>query len=166
MLFGEGGVESGAGGEDAGDFAADDFFGELGVFHLVADGDAVAFAEKAIEVVFSGVVGDAAHGELAFAVAGGEGELELAAGGDGVVVEELVEIAHAEEEEGVGIFTLGRGPLAHEGGEFGVFGWGFFVWISVGREERGGVFIGRRSQAGVAEGFCSGSGWGLSLITC
>src|SRR5262249_27479003 len=98
FILAEGGVERGAGREDAGDFAADDFFGELWVFHLFADGDAEAFAEEAGEVGFDGVVGDAAHGDLALAVACGEGELELAAGGDGVVVEELVEVAHAEKE--------------------------------------------------------------------
>jgi len=119
LLLAERAVEGCAGGEDAGDFAADDLFGELGVFHLVADGDAIAFAEKAGEVLLHGVVRDAAHGLGAFAVACGEGELELAADGDRVIIEELVEVAHAEEEERIGIFALGGGPLAHEGGEFG-----------------------------------------------
>ena len=50
LLFAERGVEGGAGGEDAGDFATDDFLGELGVFHLVADSDAVAFAQQAGQV--------------------------------------------------------------------------------------------------------------------
>ena len=44
LLLRERGIERGAGGEDAGHFAADDFLRQLGVFHLVADGDAEAAA--------------------------------------------------------------------------------------------------------------------------
>jgi len=116
LLLAERGIESGAGGEDAGDFAAHDFFSELGIFHLVADGDAITHAQQACEVAFDGVIGDAAHRLGTLTVARGEGELKLAADGDGVVVKKLVKIAHAEEEQGVGIFALGRRPLAHEGG--------------------------------------------------
>ncbi len=112
-------VERGAGGEHARDFAADDLLGELGVFHLVADGDAVALAQQAREVLLDCVIRHAAHGLRALAVARGQGQLQLAADGHGVVVEELVEVAHAEEEQGVGILALGRGPLAHEGRQIG-----------------------------------------------
>src|SRR5580658_8301732 len=92
----ESGVEGGAGSQDSGDFAANYLLGELGVFHLFADGDAEAFAQQALQVSLSRVVGDAAHGDGAFAVTGGEGDLQLPGGGDGVVVEEFVEVAHAE----------------------------------------------------------------------
>ncbi len=40
------GIERGAGREDARDFAADDLLRELGVFHLLADGDAVALCSS------------------------------------------------------------------------------------------------------------------------
>jgi len=116
LFLAECGVECRAGGEDACDFATDDLLGELGVFHLFADGDAETFAQQALQIPFGCVVGDAAHGDGAFAVAGGEGDLQLAGGDEGVVVEELVEVAHAEEEQGVGVFLLGRCPLAHEWG--------------------------------------------------
>jgi hypothetical protein len=53
---------------------------------------------------------------LAFFVAGGEGELELGGGGFGVVEEELVEVAEAEEEQGVGVLAFGGQVLAHERG--------------------------------------------------
>ncbi len=119
LLLAEGVVEGGAGGEDAGDFAADDLLGELGVLHLVADGNAVALAQELGQVAIDGVVGDAAHGLRALAIARRQGELQFAADGDGVVVEELIEVAHAEEEQGVGILALGRGPLAHEGCQVG-----------------------------------------------
>ncbi len=55
-------VNCGSGGEDPGDFAADDLLGELGIFHLLADGDPVALAQQAGEVIVGGVVGHATHG--------------------------------------------------------------------------------------------------------
>ncbi len=111
------GVDGGAGGEDAGDFAADDGFGGPGIFHLLAEGNAVAFAEETLEVAAGGVIGDAAHGYGAGFVAGCEGELEFARGDDGVFVEELVEVAEAEEDEGVGVGVFGGAMLPHDGGE-------------------------------------------------
>ena len=116
LLGGEGWIERSAGSEDAGDFAAHDFLRQLRVFHLVADGDAIAETEEARDVVFRGVVGDAAHGHAAFFVARGEGELQLAGGGFGVVEEELVEVAEAEEEQRVGVLAFGGQVLAHERG--------------------------------------------------
>ena len=41
-------------------------------------------------------------------------ELQLAAHRHRIVVKQLVKIAHAEEEQGIGIFAFGRRPLAHE----------------------------------------------------
>ena len=109
-------VEGGSGGQDAGYFTTDDFFGEFGVLHLFADGDAEAFAQEALQVTVGGVIGNAAHGNGAFAVAGGEGDLELAGGGFGVVEEELVEVAEAKEEQGVGVLAFGGQVLTHERG--------------------------------------------------
>ena len=63
------------------------------------------------------MIGDAAHGNGALFVAGGEGDLEFAGGDDGVIVEELVEVAHAEEDEGVGVLALGSHELLHDRGE-------------------------------------------------
>ena len=88
--------------------------GEPGVLHLVADGDPVALAQQPREVGFDGMVGNAAHGLGALAVARRQRELQLAADHYGVVVEQLVKVAHAEEEERIRILALGQGPLAHE----------------------------------------------------
>jgi hypothetical protein len=109
------------GGDDAGDFAADDFFAGAGSFHLLADGDAVAFGDEAGEVAIGGVVGDAGHGDGLFGVfiAGGEGDFEFAGGDDGVVHEELVEVAHAEEEQGAGHLLFDAVILPHERRGFG-----------------------------------------------
>ncbi len=115
------GVENGdvggsAGSYDAGDFAADEFFAGAGLFHLLADGDFETGADEAGDVAVGGVIRDAAHGYglTFFAIAGGEGDLEFARGDDGVFVEEFVEVAEAEEEEGVGIAGFYRVVLLHE----------------------------------------------------
>ncbi len=114
------GVDGGAGREDAGDLAADDGLGGLGVFHLLAERDAIALAQQALEVGSGGVVGDAAHGHGLGLVAGGEGELQLARGDQGVLVEELVEVAEAEEEQRVGVRVLGGAVLSHDRGKVAV----------------------------------------------
>jgi hypothetical protein len=45
--------------------------------------------------------------------------LQFTAHGHRIVVEELVEISHAEEEQGIGILPLGRRPLTHKRREVG-----------------------------------------------
>src|SRR5436190_8082266 len=55
-------VHGSAGCDDAGDLALDELPGDLGVFYLIADGDAVAALDQSRDVAFGGVVGDAAHG--------------------------------------------------------------------------------------------------------
>src|SRR5207244_4237063 len=69
-------VHGGAGRDDAGNLALDEFFRDARVFHLIADGDAVAFLDETRDVVFGGVIGDAAHGDggAFFLVARGEGD--------------------------------------------------------------------------------------------
>ena len=39
------------------------FLAGRGIFHLVADGDAMAFLDEARDVAFGGVIGHAAHGD-------------------------------------------------------------------------------------------------------
>src|ERR1044071_1552581 len=94
-------VDGRAGRDDADDLAADELLRLGRVFGLLADGDAVAFADQARDVARDGVVRDAAHGDglAALLVARGQGYLQLARAGDGVLEEEFVEVAEAEEEE-------------------------------------------------------------------
>lgn len=103
-----------AGAEDAGDFAADELAG--GDFaDLVANGDAFAGFDEFGHVGAGAVVGDAAHGDVA---AFGEGDVEEGRGLAGVVEEHFVEVAEAEEEEGVGgKLAADVLVLAHHGGE-------------------------------------------------
>ncbi len=147
-------VERGAGRQDACDLAADDLFGELGVLHLLADGDAVALVQETAEVAFDRVIGNAAHRDLAFAVAGGEGDLELAGGGFRVVVKELVEVAHAEEEQGVRMQGLRGKVLPHEGSLYRIGGvsWG------AGRHRNASIEHFARRCRGLGHGWC-----GLSI---
>ena len=57
----QGGIDGSARCEHARDLAADDLFGELGILHLFANGDPVALAQQAGEVIVGGVVGHPAH---------------------------------------------------------------------------------------------------------
>ena len=92
------------------------FFASRRVFHLVADGDAVALLDQPRDVAFGRVIGHAAHrdGGALFLVARGERDLELARGGDGVLEEQLVEIAQAEHEQRVGHLLLDAVVLPHQ----------------------------------------------------
>ncbi len=121
----QGWIDGGAGGEDPGDLAADDLLGELGIFHLLADGDPVALAQKAREVVVGGVVGHTAHGDRPFFIPCRECDLQFSRGNLRIFKKELVEVAHAEKEQGIGILTLGGRVLAHEGrsGSVGRWSW-------------------------------------------
>ena len=55
----------------------------------------------------------------------GEGYVECGGGGVGVIEKHFEEIAHAEEQQGVGVALLQREPLRHGGrGAGGGAGWG------------------------------------------
>lgn len=94
----EGEVVDGAGGEDARDFAFDDFPG-LGCGGLLGDGDAFAGFEEAGDVILRGVVGDATHRGAATL---GEGDVHDGSGVFRILEEHFVEIAEAVEEDDVG----------------------------------------------------------------
>ena len=73
-------VGGGAGRDHADHFAAHQFFAGAGLLHLVADGDFVAGAQQPRDVGLRGVIRNAAHGDglAAFAIAGGQRDLQLA----------------------------------------------------------------------------------------
>ena len=101
-------VDDGARGDDADHLALDQPLRERGIAHLLADGNAIALADQPGDVALGGVVGDARH-RGAFApspVAPGQRQLQLAGGQLGVAVEHLVEVAHAKEDDGVGMLLL------------------------------------------------------------
>lgn len=123
LLVEEVALDDGAGGDDADDLALDEALGGGGVAHLLAEGDLVALRDELREVAIDGVVRDAGERD-AEALAhrlGGEGDVELARAEFGVVVEGLVEVAEAEEDDGVWVAALDVEVLAADGGE-GVHG--------------------------------------------
>jgi hypothetical protein len=118
---GLGGVEGcrlqlGARGHDTHDLALDHSLRRARVLHLLAEGDAEALLDQPSHVGGDGVMRHAAHGDgLAALVlrARGERDLERACGHHRVLEEELVEVAHAEEEEAVRVLRLHPVVLLH-----------------------------------------------------
>ena len=109
----------GAGGAHQGYAPFDQALGRPGVFHLLADGDLEAFFQKLAQVYFGRVVRHAAHGYGVFrlGVAAGQGDLQGFGGDHGIVVKQLVEIAHAVKEQGVLMFPLDGQILGEHGGD-------------------------------------------------
>jgi len=112
----DGDIGGRAGSDDADDFAADEFFAGTGLLHLIANSDFESGADEAGDVCVRSVVGDPAHRDrlALFAIARSESDVQFAGGDHGVFVEQLVEIAEAEEQEGVRIARLDGVILLHE----------------------------------------------------
>ena len=113
------GLELRGGRDDAHHLALDDALGGARVLHLLAERDPEALPHQPGDVAGGGVVGHAAHRDrLALLVlrARGEGDLERARGDHGVVEEQLVEVAHAEEHERVRVLGLHPVVLLHRRG--------------------------------------------------
>ena len=125
VLGEHGAVRDGAGGDDPDDIALHQSLGQGRVLQLLTDGDLVAFGDELCDVTLGAVIGDAAHGRALFGildipVPGGERQVQFPGGGDGVVVEHLIEVAETEEEQAVAvllldllILALHRGKLSH-----------------------------------------------------
>ncbi len=112
----------GARRNDADDAALDHRFGAafLGfgrVFQLFADGDAKAQADQLGDIGIDRVGRDAGQGDILVAelAALGQGQGQGGRRLDRVVEEQLVEVAHAEEQQAVRIFGLGLQVLRHDG---------------------------------------------------
>ena len=111
----------GAGGDHPDDVAADDGLGApplrlRRVLHLLADRHLEAGADQLGQIGFGGVDRHAAHGDGLAGVlaAGGQGDAEGRRRLAGVLEEEFIEVAHAEEDEGVGLSRLGLEELGHD----------------------------------------------------
>ena len=111
-------VGDGAGRDDPRHLAADQPFGQLGVFDLFADGRPHPGGDQLAQVAFQLVIGKAGHGDGVFALlAAGQRQIEHAGGRLGVVVEHLVEVAHAKQQQRVGTRPLRFLILLHHGGD-------------------------------------------------
>ena len=87
----------------------------LRVLHLLNDGNPKAAPDQAREVDFRSMVGNAAHRDRCSGMLAAvrQGDIESGGRGFGVGKEQLIEIAHPEEQQRVGLFGLGRKPLRH-----------------------------------------------------
>jgi hypothetical protein len=87
------------------------------ILHLLADGDAEPERDQLLEVVVGRMHGHAAHGNVfaAMLAALRQCDAERTAGRLGVFEEELVEIAHAIEQQAVRIGSLDLDILLHHG---------------------------------------------------
>ncbi len=95
--------------------------GALRIFHLLADRDPVAEIRQTFHVPVCAVHGNAAHrNRIGFpAVPGGEGDVEEGSRALRILEEELVEVSHAVEDDGVGMTGLDPQVLAHHRGVAG-----------------------------------------------
>ncbi len=143
--------EKGSRGEDASEFPPDELTSPGGL-NLVADGDFFPLVEELINVGLGGVVGDASHGHL---MAPSQGDSKQARPLFGVLVEDLVKIAKAEKEEGIGWQLISEPvPLLHHGGCFLLY---------LGHEKTGSKQVQEGCfKAGVSRGWKKGGGLKLA----
>ena len=104
-----------AGGDDPDHVAPDQrlarpLAGLGGILQLLADRDLEALADQPMQVELGAVHGHAAHGDVLarMAAALGQRDVERGCCRDRILEEQLVEIAHAEEQEGIGMRLLER----------------------------------------------------------
>ena len=111
------GIGDRAGGDDAGDGPLDQPAAGRG--HLLGDGDGVARGQQAAQIVVEGVVRDARHRRPAGAAerARGQGDAGIPRQDLGVLVEGLVEVAEAIEEDRAGVLRFQLEILPARGDE-------------------------------------------------
>ena len=93
-----------------------DAAGGLGIFDLLADRDAEAAFDQLADVALDRLHRHAGQRRLGrgAVVARGEGEAQRAGPDVGVVVEHFVEVAHAEQQDGVAVPRLDLAVLLHQ----------------------------------------------------
>lgn len=93
-----------------------ELLGETRIFHLIADRHAVTALNEPGDISLGGVIGNAAHGDgLTFLlVTGGQCDLKFPRGGDGIFVEELIEVTEPEHQQGIGSLLFDRVVLPHQ----------------------------------------------------
>jgi hypothetical protein len=84
---------------------------------LLCHGDAEAAADQAGEIGFGGMIRHAAHRDRRAGMLAAMGQRDVEGGGGSFRIgeEQFVEVAHAEEHQGVGVLCLGGEPLRHRG---------------------------------------------------
>ena len=111
----QGFVVEGAGGDDTHHLAFHRSLGGGRVADLFTDRHRLAGADQACQVALGAVIGNAGHGNrLAGGLpALGQGNVEGRGGALGVLVEQLVEVPHAVEQQHLGVLALDPQVLGH-----------------------------------------------------
>ena len=114
-LFEQRVIGDGARGHDAHHFALHGTLGLAGDATLLANGDRLAFAHQLCQVAVESHDRHTGHGNrrAGRGAALGQGDIQQLRGAAGVVVEHLVEIAHAIEQQHVGVLRLDAQVLLH-----------------------------------------------------
>ena len=91
------------------------FLGLCRVLGLLADGDPEAKADELLQIVVGGMNRHAAHRNVAAEMLAALGERDRQGAGrlDGVIEEQLVEIAHPVEQQEIGVCGLDLDILLH-----------------------------------------------------
>ena len=110
----QGFIGDGSRGQDSGDATLDHALGFFWVFQLIDHRTAPALFEHGCQVPLQSVVRNPRHGD-AFGPLG-ESDSQNPVGDFSVVVEEFVEISHAEKEDALGVLGFDFEPLLHRRG--------------------------------------------------
>ena len=113
-------LDDGAGRDHTDDIPLDEALGLGGVFHLLTDGDLVAFGDEPGHIAFVAVEGHPAHGGalLLTALLSGQCQVQLPRGRPGIVEEHLVKVADAVEQNLVLVLFFDFQILLHHGRQF------------------------------------------------
>ena len=111
--------------DDARDLAVHRALAGRRVTHLLADRHRHPGTHQAREITIDRVVRNTGHRDrhAIRGAAAGQRDVEQLRGTPGVVMEQLVEIAHAVEQQLVRVLCLDAQELLHHGGMSGLFGW-------------------------------------------
>ena len=113
----QGFVGKSAGCNDTYDFAFHRAFGGCRIADLLADGDGDTQPDQLRKIGVDGMIGHTAHGDRLSrgSAPGGQGDVEQVCGLLRIVIEQLVEIAHAIEKQFILVLSLDRQVLLHHG---------------------------------------------------
>ena len=99
------------------DVPLDQSLGQRRVLHLLTDGHFIALGNQPGHISFVGVIRHPAHGCPLFlaAVFAGQCQFQLPRCGEGIIIEHLIKIPHAIEEDLVGMLLFDLKILLHHG---------------------------------------------------
>ena len=158
----QGVVGHGAGRDDPRHLAAHQPLGQLGVFHLLAHGRPHAGRDQLAQVALQLVMRKAGHGDGVVALfAAGQGEVQHAGGRLGVVVEHLVEVAHAKQQQRLGTRPLRFLILLHHGGD----GHADMLTVAAGAGKGGEQGRGKRMRGWIDGSDCLACGFAECPLT-